>query len=227
VPFQTKPQIARRMLARALDAEVPAGWVTTDHIYGGDYRLRALLEERRMRYVVGVASNQAVTVGFAQQRIDALLGELAEENWIRLSCGDGAKGPRHYDWAAVRLNCPVAGWQRWALGRRSLSASDEYAYSLVFVPAGTALADVVRVAGQRWTIEIGFEEAKGEVGLDEYEVRSWTGWYRHSTLALLAHAFLAALRSEAGQRPKRGLGSAPTGSLADFKRGRGLRGRSP
>jgi SRSO17 transposase len=224
VPFQTKPQIARRMLARALDAEVPAGWVTTDHIYGGDYRLRALLEERRMRYVVGVASNQAVTVGFAQQRIDALLGELAEENWIRLSCGDGAKGPRHYDWAAVRLNCPVAGWQRWALGRRSLSASDEYAYSLVFVPAGTALADVVRVAGQRWTIEIGFEEAKGEVGLDEYEVRSWTGWYRHSTLALLAHAFLAALRSEAGQRPKRGLGSAPTGSLADFKRGRGLRG---
>jgi SRSO17 transposase len=223
VTFQTKPQIARRMLERALEAGVPAEWVTADSIYGGAYRLRALLEERRMRYVVGVASNQAVWSGWEQLRIDALLGDLPEDTWVRLSCGDGAKGPRRYDWAAVPLNCPVADWERWALGRRSISEPEEYAYYLVFVPVGTALEDVIRVAGQRWTIEQAFEEAKGEVGLDEYEVRSWTGWYRHITLALLAHAFLAGIRASAGQRPKGGLLSQ-TGSLTGFKRGRGLRG---
>ena len=224
VQFQTKPQIAHRMLARVLDAGVPAGWVTADHIYGGDYRLRALLEERQLRYVVGVASNQMVTVDFAQDRIDTLLNGLTEEAWIRLSCGDGAKGPRRYDWAVARLNCPVAGWERWALGRRSISDPDERAYYLVFVPAGTALEAAIRVAGRRWTIESAFEEAKGEVGLDEYEVRSWTGWHRHITLALLAHAFLAVLRARAGEWPKRGLDPTPAGSLAGFKRGRGLQG---
>ena len=223
VCFQTKPQIARRMLERVLDAGVPAGWVTADHIYGGDYRLRALLEERQLRYVVGVASNQMVAVDFAQDRIDALLNGLTEEAWIRLSCGDGAKGPRLYDWTVARLNCPVTGWERWALGRRSISDPDERAYYLVFVPAGTALEAVIRVAGRRWTIEIAFEEAKGEVGLDEYEVRSWAGWYRHITLALLAHAFLAGIRASTGQRPKGGLLSR-TGTLTAFKRGRGLPG---
>lgn len=222
VGFQTKPQLARRMLARALDAGVPAEWVTADHIYGGEYRLRALLEERELRYVVGVASNQAVWAGWEQLRIDALLSGLAAEDWYRLSCGNGAKGPRLYDWAAVRLTCPVAGWERWALGRRSISDPDECAYYLVFVPVGTELEEVVRVAGQRWTIEIAFEEVKGEVGLDEYEVRSWTGWYRHTTLALLAHAFLAGIRAATGQELKRGLDPVPTGSLAAFRRGRGL-----
>lgn len=222
VRFQTKPQIARQMLARALDAGVPAAWVTADHIYGGDYRLRALLEERPVRYVVGVASNQAVTIGFAQDRINVLLGELDADVWVRLSCGEGAKGPRLYDWAAVRLNCPVAGWERWALGRRSINDADEYAYYLVFVPARTALEDVVHVAGRRWTIELAFEEAKGEVGLDEYEVRSWTGWYRHITLALLAHAFLAGIRATSGQELKRGIGPTDSESLAAFKRQRGL-----
>lgn len=227
VQFQTKPQLARRMLARALDAGVPAGWVTAGYpragaIYGGAYHGRALLEEREMRYVVGVASNQAVWAGWEQLRIDALLGDLAEEDWIQLSCGDGAKGPRFYDWAAVRINCPVEGWERWALGRRAISDPAESAYYLAFVPAGTELEEVVRVAGRRWTIEMAFEEAKGEVGWDEYEVRSWSGWYRHITLALLAHAFLAALRTRSGQELKGGLGPARHGSLTAFKRGRGL-----
>lgn len=224
VQFQTKPQLARRMLARALDAGVPAGWVTADSIYGGAFHVRALLEERELRYVVGVASNQAVWAGWEQLRIDALLGDLAEEDWTRLSCGDGAKGPRCYDWAAARLNCPVAGWERWALGRRAINDPDERAHYLAFVPVGTALEDVVRVAGQRWTIEQAFEEAKSEVGLDEYEVRSWTGWYRHITLALLAHAFLATIRVKTGESPKRGLLTTASGSLREFKRSRGLAG---
>jgi SRSO17 transposase len=223
VSFQTKPALACRMLARALEAGVPAGWVTADAVYGGDYRLRALLEARELRYVVGVAANQAVWSGWDQLRIDALLDALPEDAWERLSCGDGAKGPRLYDWAAVRLNCPVAGWERWALARRSLSEPQDLAYYLVFVPAGTTLEAVVAVAGRRWTIEEALAEAKGEVGLDEYEVRSWTGWYRHITLALVAHAFLAAIRARTGQAPKGGL-MPRSGSLAAFKQARGLAG---
>lgn len=223
VGFATKPQIARRMLARALDAGVPARWVSADHIYGGDHRLRALLEAHYLRYVVGVASNQAVATGLTQCRIDALLDGVPEEAWEQLRCGDGAKGPRIYDWAAVHLNCPVAGWERWALGRRSLTDPDERAYYLVFVPAGTGLEAVVSVAGRRWTIEEAIAEAKGEVGLDEYEVRSWTGWYRHSTLVLLAHAFLVVTRARTEQASKGGIAfPRPSGSLRAFKRQRGL-----
>ncbi len=78
--------------------------------------------------------------------------------------------------------------------RRSLSDPQDLAYYRVFAPVGTALITLVRVAGCRWTIETGFEEAKGNVGLDHYEVRNWAGWYRHITLAMLAHAFLAVTR---------------------------------
>jgi SRSO17 transposase len=217
--FQTKPQIGRQMIERALDAGVDARWVTADQVYGGDYRLRALLEERCQRYVVGVASNQYVWAGLDQHRIDVLLGGLPAEDWQRVSCGPGAKGLRLYDWARVRLTCPVAGWERWALGRRSITDPTEVVYYLVFVPAGTALAAVAPAAGRRWTIEETIAEAKGEVGLDEYEVRSWTGWYRHMTLALLAHAFVAVTRARAGQTPKRGC--MPRGSLRAFKHQRG------
>ncbi len=223
VAFQTKPQIAKRMLERALNAGVPATWVTADEVYGGDYRLRAGLEERRQRYVLGVAANQYVSVGFEQLRVDELVRGLPEDAWVRLSCGEGAKGPRVYDWAARRINCPVAGWERWTLARRSIADPQELAYYLVFVPAGAALAEVVQVAGRRWTIEEAIEEAKGEVGLDHYEVRSWQGWYRHLTLALLAHAFLAATRAAAGRMAKGGI-LKPRGSLAEFKRRRGLAG---
>jgi SRSO17 transposase len=226
VSFRTKPQLAQQLLARALDAGVPAAWVTGDEVYGGVYALRAMLEDRRQRYVLGVASNQFVWVGFEQVRVDELLGGLATDAWVRLSCGDGAKGPRVYDWVAQELNCPVEGWERWALGRRSVAEPDELAYYLVFVPSGTALAGVVRVAGRRWSIEAAIEEAKGEVGLNQYEVRRWTGWYRHVTLALLAHAYLAVTRATAAAASeKKGAPSPmPTGSLAAFRQRRGLAG---
>jgi SRSO17 transposase len=119
----------------------------------------------------------------------------------------------------VPLNCPVAGWGRWALGRRSLSDLDERAHSLVFVPAGSDLAEDVEVAGRRWTIELAFEEGNGDVGLDECAVRSWTGWFLHIT-----RAFLAVARATAAPLPRSGCCPARKGSLAAFKRQRGLRG---
>jgi SRSO17 transposase len=226
VEFRTKPQLARQMLARALDAGVPAAWVSGDEVYGSTYALRADLEARHQRYVLGVASNQSVWAGFAQVRVDELLREVTEDAWIRLSCGAGAKGPRVYDWAARRINCPVDGWERWGLARRSLAEPVELAYYLVFVPAGTSLEAVVPVAGRRWTIEAAIEEAKGEVGLDQYEVRGWTGWQRHITLALVAHAYLAVTRATAdAERAKKGAYSpSAIRSLAAFRRQRGLAG---
>ncbi len=226
VAFATKPEIGRRMLQRAFDAGATAGWILGDEIYGGDYKLRSALEERCQRYVLGVASNQYVWAGFYQLRVDELIQGLGEDTWQRLSCGEGSKGPRVYDWASTRLNCPVQEWERWALCRRSLADPDELAYYLVFVPAGTPLDEVVRAAGRRWTIEEAIEQAKGEVGLDQYEVRSWRGWYRHITLSMLAHSYLAVTRIAANSEAAKGGAPRPAGAsrLAEFRRKRGLAG---
>jgi SRSO17 transposase len=227
VPFLTKPEIGRLLLERALDGGTPAAWVLGDEIYGGDYRLRACVEDRHCRYVLGVAAKQSVWVGWEQQRVDAVIRNLAASDWLRLSCGDGTKGPRVYDWTRVGLNSPVAGWERWALCRRSISEPQDLAYYLVFVPNGTPLAEIARAAGSRWHIEEAIAEAKGEVGLDHYEVRSWPGWYRHLTLALLAHAYLVVTRSmTATPEGEKGGVAYPTGatSLAAFRRRQAVTG---
>ncbi len=226
VAFATKPEIGRQMLQRAFDAGVTARWVLGDEVYGRDYKLRLALEERCQRYVLGVASNQYVWAGFYQLRVDELIRGLGEDTWQRFSCGEGSKGPRYYDWAKRELNCSVEGWERWALCRRSISDAGDLAYYLVFVPAGTSLKEVVRAAGRRWTIEETIEQAKGEVGLDQYEVRSWRGWYRHVTLSMLAHAYLAVTKTAANSKAAKGGAFCPsaTSSLAKFKRRRGLAG---
>ena len=131
-------------------------------------------------------------------RADRLASAVEESGWIRLSAGDRAEGPRVYDWALVDIRSlrePVKGY--WLLARRSLAKPGELAYYVCYGPAGTTLEELVRSAGTRWTIEECFEEAKIEVGLDQYEVRKWEGWYRHITLAMLAHACLAVIRRQA------------------------------
>jgi SRSO17 transposase len=204
VIFATKPQLAQRMLERALAAGVPAAWVTGDTIYGGDRRLRVWLEQHEQPFVLAVTSDEplwAVLDGrWGQPRADAIAAQIPADAWQRLSAGDGAKGPRWYDWARVRLarlqlTPEERRWDHWLLARRSRTDPTERAYYVVFAPAGTSLRTLARVAGQRWRIEQSIELAKGEVGLDHYEVRRWDGWYRHMTLALFALAYLAVLRA--------------------------------
>jgi SRSO17 transposase len=204
VAFATKPQLARRMLERALEAGVPAAWVTGDSIYGGDRRLRVWLEQQEQPFVLAVTSAEplfAVLDGhWGEPRADAIAAHLPANAWQRLSAGDGAKGPRWYDWARVRLarlqlSEAERRWDHWLLVRRSRSDPTDLAYYVVFAPTGTSLRTLARVAGQRWRIEQSFELAKGEVGLDQYEVRRWDGWYRHMTLAMFALAYLAVLRA--------------------------------
>jgi len=193
--FYTKPQLARQMLSRAFAAGVPASWVTGDSVYGDDRRLRVWLEAHERAYVLAVSGKDYVWMGVRQRQIKTILAALPEEGWARLSAGVGAKGPRWYDWLGLPLVAPLQpGWCRWLLVRRQISAPGALTAYVVFAPGQTPLERLVEVAGSRWRIEQCFEEAKGEVGLADYEVRAYKGWYRHMTLAMWAYGLLVALR---------------------------------
>jgi SRSO17 transposase len=206
VTFRTKPQLALIMLERALDAGVPAAWVTADAVYGNDFAFRHALEEREQAYVVAVKRSQAVSTWpphgpIGQTTAEALVADLGPAAWQRLSCGEGAQGERVYDWA-YRLVRPALseGWTHAVLARRHPTRAEEVVYYLVYAHHGAPLREVVRAAGSRWAVEETFKLAKGQVGLDHYEVRSWRGWHRHMTLALWALAILAgeAARTKGG-----------------------------
>jgi SRSO17 transposase len=223
VAFATKPKLAQAMLERALDAGVPAAWVTADSVYGDVKYLRVWLEARPSGYVLAVSGKDTV-VGpdWRQRRLAAYLADPPADDWQRLSAGAGAKGPREYDWVRLPLIAPlVDGWCRWVLLRRSVADPAELTAYVCCAPDGATLADLMRVAGSRWTVESCCEAAKQEVGLAEYEVRSWTGWHRHVTLACLAHAFRTVLRAHgvdpAGEALK---GGPPTRSLTAFRAAR-------
>jgi SRSO17 transposase len=204
VRFATKLVLARRMVERALAAGVPAKWVTADAAYGSDSGFRSALEGLGLGYVVGVRTDYAVWAGFRQVRVKALLAEVPAGAWHRLSCGDGAKGPRLYDWACCPTNClDPDTYSRWLLIRRSVSDPADVAYFACGGPPGTTLTELVRIAGARWAIEECFELAKGDCGLDEYEVRSWVGWHRHTTLSLFALAVVAVMRSRVARPARR------------------------
>jgi SRSO17 transposase len=200
VGFATKPQLGQAMLERALAAGVPFGWVTADTVYGGDRRLRMWLEQHAIRHVMAVKCTEPVWAlterGPGQVAAQDLIAQVPSERWLRLNAGDGSKGKRDYDWTRVALW--RWGWPAnvgfWLLARRSIS-DGELAYYVCFAPTDTPLATLVRVAGCRWRVEEAFEQAKGEVGLDHYQVRQYLAWYRHITLAMTALAFLAVTRA--------------------------------
>jgi SRSO17 transposase len=204
VGFATKPALAKAMLGRALDAGVPAAWVTGDEVYGADPGLRAELERRGVGYVLAVACDHRVLAAGDTYRADALLRRVPARAWQCVSAGRGAKGHRLYDWAFVRLDHgdPAPGGQagqRWLLVRRNRTTR-ELAFYHCWTPRPVLLATLVRVAGRRWTIEERFQTGKGLVGLDQHQVRRWRSWYRWTTLAMLAHAFLVVLAATSRTR---------------------------
>jgi SRSO17 transposase len=208
VGFATKITLARRMVSRALDASLPAAWVTADEFYGGDRHLRADLQARGVGYVLAVArSHRVVTCApVGPQRVDHIAAQLPRRCWNRRSAGDGSKGDRDYDWAWIKLVAPeaetAAGGEHYLLVRRSRT-DGELAFYRCWSPAPVHLRDLVKVAGTRWSIETCFQTGKG-LGLDEHQVRRWNSWYRHTTLVMLAHAILTviAAHERAQQCPK-------------------------
>jgi SRSO17 transposase len=198
VRFQTKPELARRMLARLWEAQVPIAWVVADTVYGSNLDLRTWLEAHQYASVLAVACDEPVGIqtSSGRRRVEAAEVEavlLQPQDWQRLSMSEGSKGPRLFDWACVPI---LHRWEddghHWLLIRRGLSDPQEKRYYFVCAPPGTTLCEMVKAIGARWRIEEDFENAK-DLGLDQYEVRSFVGWYRHVTLVLLAHAFLAGI----------------------------------
>ena len=201
--FATKPALAKEMIGRALDAGTPAGWVAADEVYGQDPQLRAELARRGLGYVLAVAKSHLVTTPIGPRPAVELARRLPGRAWQRISAGPGAKGPRWYDWTLTDVTDPAVtsgDGPHWLLIRRRIS-DGEYAFYRAHAPGSVPLAQLVKVAGSRWKVEDGFAGGKELAALDEHQVRTWTSWHRWTILALLAHAFLSVLASQASDRP--------------------------
>ena len=221
--FQTKPQMALTMIRQAHEADVPFGWVTGDSVYGDYRRIREYCESIGKGYVLCVSGKESLWIGFGQHRVSKLLANLESDHWESISCGDGSKGERIYDWQTIALNCPSdVGFMRCLLVRKNQTTGELRGY-VCFAASTTTLMELVQIAGIRWTVESSFAETKSQVGLDQYEVRSYHGWYKHITLACLAHALLTRL-SCCPCVPTFQQQVKSSGSLEAFKRGRGLLG---
>jgi SRSO17 transposase len=201
VAFATKPELAQKMIARALEAGVPFSWVAGDEVYGRNRGLRSWLEEEGIAYVMAVACSEMITTAAGRFRADELAALVPAPGWQRLSCADGSKGPRLYDWALVGTASPA----QHLLARRSLTPGEKGELELAFFrcwsPRPMTLAELTAVAGARWAVEDCFAEAKNETGLDHYQVRRYRAWYRHITLSMLAHTFLAVAARSAWPAP--------------------------
>jgi SRSO17 transposase len=220
VAFATKPKLAEKMIARARDAGIPFAWVAGDEVYGGNPGLRSWLEEQEIAYVMATACNDMIPVAGGGMQAGGLAALVPKAGWQRLSCADGSKGPRLYDWALVAADSP--GHR--LLVRRSLQPGEKGQLELAFFrcwsPWPVTLAELVAVAGARWGVEDCFAEAKREAGLDHYQVRKYRAWYRHVTLAMLAHAFLAVTaRASRCAAPSPGSAASANEQEAPVKKG--------
>jgi SRSO17 transposase len=200
VRFATKLTLAQHMLERAFAAAIPARWIVGDSFYGRSHAFRCWLEDRGRAYVLMVPNTHAVWYQGRRQTAAKLAARLPSEAWVLRSVGMGVQGERRQLWACLPLSeaCP-AGMRRWLLVQRGVDDPSDLAYHLASGPEATPLEELLRVCGSRWQIEECFAQAKGEVGLDQYEVRTWTAWHRFVTLCLLAHASLVVLRLAAHQ----------------------------
>jgi SRSO17 transposase len=200
VSFQTKPQLAQRMLARLLEQGVQIGWFTADEAYGDNPGLRAWLETQQVNYVMAISCDTRFATPTGPVGADHLAAAAPKRGWQRLSCGAGSKGQRLYDWLLIDPGADTHP----LLVRRSIS-SGELAYYIVHTRHPVPLAELVRVAGSRWGVEETFQFAKNETGLDHYQVRRYDAWYRHITLSMLAAAFLAVTAHRERVRAQKGV----------------------
>jgi SRSO17 transposase len=192
IEFATKPALATTMINRAVQAGVPAAWVAGDEVYGADPTLRATVRGHGLGYALQIAANRRVPTHAGPIRVDELPATVPDRAWQTYSAGPGSKGPRYYAWAWIALlpeNPDDTGTHHLLIRRND--ATGELAYLRCYSPYPVPLTTLVHVAGQRWRIEESFQAAKGLTGLDQHQVRRWTSWHRWTTLAMLAHAFLA------------------------------------
>jgi SRSO17 transposase len=177
---------------------MPAAWAASDELYGDNGAFRAGVAKLGLGYVLAVSCDHRVPAfpgGTRRLRADQVAAAVPRRCWQRISAGTGSKGPRWYDWAWASVHQPGHS----LLIRRGSDGT--LAFYRCWSPAPVPLAALVRVAGMRWSVEEQFQAAKGQAGLDHYQVRTWTGWHRHVTLAMLALAFLMASAAAAAPAP--------------------------
>src|SRR5215207_5400390 len=197
IVFRNKVELAQELLERAFEADVPARWVLADSFYGRSHAFRAWLEERGSPYAVMVPKTNSVPLGGRKKKIEWLVERLPKDAFYEVRPARETGSRRPWEWACMDLAAdPKKGMRRWLLVRRSTDDPEELGFYQTYGPEATTVKELVRVCQERWAVEECFAEAKGEVGLDHYEVRRWEAWHRHVTLCLLAHAFLAVVRSE-------------------------------
>jgi SRSO17 transposase len=195
VAFANKIELAKRMLERAFEAGVPARWVAADAFYGRSHEFRAWLEERGRAYAVMVPKTNMVPLGGRKKKIERLAERLPEDAWSEVLPAEDSDERRPWEWACLGLAAdPKKGMSRWLLVRRGSDDPEDLAFYQAYGPEDTSVEELVRICRDRWAIEFAFEEAKGEIGMDHYEVRKWGAWHRYVTLCLLAHAFLVVTR---------------------------------
>jgi SRSO17 transposase len=237
VRFATKPEQAIAMLLHAWEQGVPMRWVTGDEVYGDSPRLRETIQRHGRFYVLAVSANTRVwterpeivepqeQTGGRPRRalrvapeapkarlVSEVVASLPAHAWKRRAVMEGEKGAIAYHWARTRVvesRDRLPGPDVWLLVRRSLSDPKQLAYYLAYAPARTSFDTLIWVASSRYTVEQCIEEAKGETGLDEYEVRFWHSWYRHITLSMMAHAWLASIRAQEQEKKAEKLRSLP------------------
>jgi SRSO17 transposase len=224
VKFQTKPEMALEMIQEATVAGVPYRWVTGDCVYGDYTDIRVYLEEHKKCYVMNVSGKAYVWRGYKQSSVGSILKNLPNDGWFEASCGNGSKGERLYDWLALPVNPGTTeDFARSLLIRRSKTFPEELRAYICFAPVDTPNQKLVETAGVRWSVETSFKESKSQVGLDQYEVRSYDGWHRHITFACIALAFLTVLSCRSFDTRAFQQHNPASSSLDDFKKGRKLR----
>ncbi len=212
VVFRNKIELAEQMLERAFEAGVPTRWVVADSFYGRLHSFREWLEERGRPYAVMVPKTNAVPLGGRKKKVEQHVERLGEDAFSEVPPARDDGGRRPWEWACLDLAADhEKGMRRWLLVRRGTDDPEDLGFYQAYGPEGTTVEELVRVCQDRWAVEQCFAEAKGEVGLDHYEVRRWDAWHRHVTLSLLAHAFLVVVRlsardeEDAGGGGKRGI----------------------
>ena len=224
--FATKPELALEMIREATAAGVPYRWVTGDCAYGDYDKMREWLEENKKCYVLCVSMKEYVKYDGQKVCVGGIVKGLSTDSWFEASCGDGSKGARVYDWQTLDLLSEAVskdGKKHTMLFRRSKSDPTEIRAYICYAPVDTSAQKLVETAGTRWTVEMCFKESKGEVGLDQYEVRTYDAWYKHITFALLALALITVLASRSLDTKTIQQHNPASSSLDDFKRGRNLR----
>ena len=185
IKYKNKADLGREMAESALARGLEADWVLGDSIYGNDQNFRRFLEDRGRAYILGAPGNVRVWRDLRQWKLSDIAKQIPLK-WSVLSCGQGTQKPRRFRWAFYEFPKEGSrrGWKNGIPFRQSLLDPEDMSYSRFFAPVGVSKQHLAEAAGKRRKVEECFQRAKGEVGLAEYEVRSWHGWHRHTALAM-------------------------------------------